>query len=253
MTATTAHTTTSTTPTTAYSDPMAEIYDLIHTARGRDWAGEADDIAALVRDRRPGARSLLDVACGTGTHLVRFAEHFDDVAGLELSEPMAAIARAKLPGRDVWTQDMRDIRPERTFDAVLCLCFSLGYMGSVADLEAAVRSLARCLNPGGVVIAEPWWFPENFLDGFVTGAVAEEPGRVVTRVSHSVREGRTSRMTVHHTVAEPDGIRDFTEHEIYSLFTREEYAAAFAAAGLSAGFRPGPPNGRGLFVAEAVA
>lgn len=235
--------------TTRYSRAHAEVYDLVHGARGRDWAAEADDIAARVRARVPGARSLLDVACGTGRHLERFREHFAEVEGLELSEPMREIARARLPGTAVHAGDMRAIDLPRTYDAVVCLCFSLGYTASVAELADAVRSLASCLAPGGVVVAEPWWFPDRFLDGFVTAAVAEEPGRVVTRTSRSVREGRRSIMTVHYTVADATGIRTFEETEPYSLFTLDEYREAFDRAGLAAEYAPGPPNGRGLLTA----
>ncbi|MGI5467492.1 class I SAM-dependent methyltransferase [Streptomyces sp. CA-132043] len=234
--------------TMEYSQEHAEIYDAIHASRGRDWAAEASGMTELVRQRFPAADSLLDVACGTGEHLRHFARHFGAVAGLELSEGMREIAAAKLPGVPVHPGDMRDFDLGRTFDAVTCMCFSLGYMDSVGDLHDAIESLARHTVPGGVVITEPWWFPEKFLDGFVSGAVTHEEHRVISRVSHSVRDGRTSRMTVRYTVAEPGGIRDFTETEVHSLFTLDEYLSGFAAAGIEAQYTEGGPNGRGLFV-----
>ncbi|CAM5444772.1 hypothetical protein SCALM49S_05936 [Streptomyces californicus] len=175
---------------TAYSARHAEIYDHIHAARGRDWDAEADAVARLVFERRPGARSVLDVACGTGAHLRRLREHFPVAEGLELSGTMREIAAARLPGSTVHRGDMRDFDLGTEYDAVLCMCFSMGYMASTVELAAAARSLARALAPGGVVVAEPWWFPEQFLDGFVTGSVAESDGLVVSRVSRSVREGR---------------------------------------------------------------
>lgn len=233
---------------TAYSARHAEIYDHIHAARGRDWDAEADAVARLVFERRPGARSVLDVACGTGAHLRRLREHFPVAEGLELSDTMRKIASARLPGSTVHRGDMRDFDLGTGYDAVLCMCFSLGYMASTEELTAAARSLARNLVPGGVVVAEPWWFPEQFLDGFVTGSVAESEDLVVSRVSRSVRDGRRSLMTVHYTVADRTGLRSFTEQETYSLFTHEEYTAAFAAAGLDTTYLPGPPNGRGLHV-----
>ncbi|MFE6728688.1 class I SAM-dependent methyltransferase [Streptomyces californicus] len=233
---------------TAYSARHAEIYDHIHAARGRDWDAEANAVARLVFERRPGARSVLDVACGTGAHLRRLREHFPVAEGLELSGTMREIAAARLPGSTVHRGDMRDFDLGTEYDAVLCMCFSMGYMASTVELAAAARSLARALAPGGVVVAEPWWFPEQFLDGFVTGSVAESDGLVVSRVSRSVREGRRSLMTVRYTVADRAGLRAFTELETYSLFTHEEYTAAFTAAGLDTTYLPGPPNGRGLYV-----
>ncbi|MGW6284661.1 MULTISPECIES: class I SAM-dependent methyltransferase [unclassified Streptomyces] len=232
-----------------YSTEHAEIYDFIHAARGRDWSAEADVITRLIRERSPEAGSLLDVACGTGAHLERFAEHFGTVAGVELSPEMRRTATNRVPAARVHEGDMRRFELGRTFDAVLCMCFSLGYMSTVEELRRSVAVLVRHLAPGGVLVAEPWWFPEQFIDGFISASLAQEEGRAISRLSHSVRDGSVSRMTVRYTVAETTGIREFTEYETYSLFTREEYLDAFGQAGCEVEFLPDWPNGRGLFIA----
>jgi len=46
----------------------ARIYDAIY-ASIRDYPREAAELDRLIQDQRPGARRLLDVACGTGAHL----------------------------------------------------------------------------------------------------------------------------------------------------------------------------------------
>lgn len=236
----------------AYSDDHADIYDLIHSARGRDWAAEAEAISDLVTERHPEADSLLDVACGTGQHLDTFRRRFTRAAGVELSAGMRRIAQRRLPGTEVHLGDMRTFDLHGTYSAVTCLCFSVGYMAAVDELERAVDRMAHHVEPGGVVVLEPWWFPERFLEGFVTGAVAQEDGRVVSRLSHSVREGNATKLTVRYTVAESaTGIREFTAHEILSLFTRDEYETAFTRAGLAVEYIEGGPNGRGLFVGVA--
>ncbi|MDT0270822.1 class I SAM-dependent methyltransferase [Streptomyces sp. DSM 44915] len=234
--------------TGAYSPEHAEIYDFVHAARGRDWAAEAEDYHRLIRRWRPDAASLLDVACGTGAHLASFVEHFDRAEGLELSAGMREMAGQRLPGVPVHAGDLREFDLGRTYDAVVCLCFSVAFSHSVAELRSAVAAMARHLTPGGVLVIEPWWFPERFLDGFVSAALAEAEGRAVSRISHSVRVGDHSRMTVRYTVADRAGIRDFTSVETLSLFTEEQYTDAFAAAGCSVEYQPGGPNGRGLFV-----
>ena len=43
----------------------------------KDYAGEAQLVSALIRRHQPRARTLLDVACGTGRHLEHLRREFD--------------------------------------------------------------------------------------------------------------------------------------------------------------------------------
>ncbi|WP_199444322.1 class I SAM-dependent DNA methyltransferase [Umezawaea beigongshangensis] len=232
-----------------YSEQHAEVYEDVLVSRGKNWAAEAQLVTRLIREACPRAISLLDVACGTGAHLEAFREDFTDVAGVDASRPMLDRAAARLPGVPLHQGDMREFELGRTFDAVTCMFFAVSYMPDTAELEAAVRRMAAHLRPGGVLVAEPWWFPERFIDGYVDGHLVREEHRLISRVTRSVRDGDTTRMEVRIVVAEPSGIREFTEYEIVSLFTLDEYLTAFRAAGCDARFLPGEPNRRGLLVA----
>ncbi|WP_308258713.1 class I SAM-dependent DNA methyltransferase [Saccharothrix obliqua] len=232
-----------------YSERHAEVYEDVLTDRGKDWAAEAALVARLVREVCPDAASLLDVACGTGAHLASFRAEFGDVAGVDASHAMLGRAAARLPGVPLAVGDMRDFTLGRTFDVATCLCFAIAYMPGTAELERAIGRMAAHVRPGGVLVVEPWWFPERALDTHVAGHVLREPDRVVSRVTRSVRDGRVTRMEVRIVVAEPSGVRGFTEFEVVSLFTPDEYLTAFRAAGCTPRFRPDEPNGRGLFIA----
>lgn len=235
-----------------YGNDSAELYDLLHSARGKNFEGEAAAVAALVDDRKPDAASLLDIACGTGAHLARFAARFTHVEGVELSEPMIDLARARLPGVPLTLADMRDFDLGRRFDAAVCLFGSLGYVGSADELDSALRSFARHLNPGGVLVVEPWWAPETFTPGHVSADVVEADGTRVARVSHAslaTPAGDASLMRVHYVVAHPDhGIRHFAEDHVCRLFDTARYEAAFTAAGLAFERVESPVSARGFLV-----
>lgn len=51
---------------------------------------------------------------------------------------------------------MRILTLDRRFDAITCLFGSIGYMGSTAELNAAVAAMAAHLQPGGVLIVDGW-------------------------------------------------------------------------------------------------
>ncbi|AUS82050.1 SAM-dependent methyltransferase [Actinoalloteichus sp. AHMU CJ021] len=235
-----------------YGRETSEVYDLFYQGRGQDFAGEASAVVRAIRERRPHASSLLDVACGTGQHLVSLKTHFDDVAGLELSPAMRDVARRKLPDVPINAGDMRDFDLGRSFDAVCCLTSSIAYMATVDELWLAVSAMARALVPGGVLVVDPGWFPETFLDGYVGHAVVHDEDRTVARLSrsHTVRNGRLARHEAHYLVPDRDGIRHFTHVQELALFTRGEYLSAFEQAGCRAEYLASGEgiSARGLFV-----
>ncbi|MEV4224133.1 methyltransferase domain-containing protein [Nonomuraea sp. NPDC049725] len=217
-----------------YGDDISEIYDLLYLRRGKDYAGEADIVTSLVRERVPHADSLLDVACGTGEHLRTLRTRFSLVEGVELSAAMRARAQAKLPGVAVHPGDIRDFRLGRVFDAVCSLYSTVGYMAGTEELDAAVASMGRHVAPGGVLIVEPWYFKDGFADGHIGDDVVREDGRTIARVARSSRVGDTVRVEAHYLVADGAGVRHFEHTQVMNLFSRAEYAAAFERAGFTA-------------------
>lgn len=226
----------------------AEVYELVYRSRGKDWAAEAHDVLARARELRGDVGSLLDVACGTGAHLETFGACHDDVEGLELAPAMLKRARRRLPATTIHAGDMRDFDLGRAFDVVTCLCTSVGYLDTTAELRAALRCMAAHLTPGGVLVVEPWWLPERFLDGYVGSDLVRDGDRVLARVSHTRRRGDTAHLEMRWVVGEPAGLRSFTLVEAFTLFTREDYLTAFEAAGCPATYHEGWLTGRGIFV-----
>jgi ubiquinone/menaquinone biosynthesis C-methylase UbiE len=71
----------------------------------KDYAGEARQATALIRRSRPGARTLLDVACGTGRHLEQLRGSIA-CEGLDLDAGLLAVACSRLPGVHLTQADM---------------------------------------------------------------------------------------------------------------------------------------------------
>jgi SAM-dependent methyltransferase len=217
-----------------HDQDLASAYELIYVvAAGKNYQREARDIAALIRQRHPTADSLLDVACGTGLHLSHLRDSFAHVEGLELAEPMRRAAIARLDGIAVHAGDMRDFRLARTFSAVTCLFSAIGYTRSVAELHQTLDCLAAHLEPGGVLVLEPWFTPSQWITGPVDTGTAADGRRHLTRMCVSHQVGTTSTLTMHYLLGETGtGIRHWTEEHTMTLFTDEQYLRAIRQAGL---------------------
>jgi len=218
----------------AHDQHLASAYELIYTvAAGKNYQQEAHDIAALIRQRHPTADSLLDVACGTGLHLFHLRNSFTHVEGLELADPMRAAAVARLDGIAVHAGDMRDFHLTRTFSAVTCLFSAIGYARSVDELHQTLDCLGAHLEPGGVLLLEPWFTPNQWITGPVDLGAAVDGRRHLARMCVSQHTGTTSTLTMHYLLGETGtGIRHWTEEHTLTLFTDAQYLHAIQQAGL---------------------
>ncbi|GAA2423982.1 class I SAM-dependent methyltransferase [Streptomyces glaucus] len=130
-------------------DKEAERYDALRGGEPRA-AAAAGAVLGLVP---PRARSLLDVACGTGIVTRRLAAGRPGlrVTGVDLTPGMARRAAARLPGAVVLADSRRLPFRDREFDAVSSV-WLLHLARSAEEARTVVGECARVLRPGGVYV-----------------------------------------------------------------------------------------------------
>jgi SAM-dependent methyltransferase len=224
---------------------LAPLYDAIYAFK--DYPAEATRLHELIQVRRPGARTLLDVACGTGKHLEELRRHYD-VSGADSSTPMLEIARERLPGVKLHRTGMESLDLGTTFDVVTCLFSAIGHMRTISALENAIEHMAAHVAPGGVLIVEPWIAPEDYREGTVHNLSAEAPGMKIARMNVSAREGDLAVLDFHFLIGTAGGIEYLTDRHELGLFDPTAYEAAFRRADLSVERDSEGLMGRGLFI-----
>ncbi len=227
-------------------DGIARFYDELHSQK--DYAADAERITKLIRARRPDAKSLLDVACGTGRHLEHLRRQFD-VMGVDFSAAMLERAHARLTDVELVQADMAELALDRTFDAITCLFSAIGYVRTRDRLHATLQRFGDHLEPGGVAIIEPWIRPEDYEDGRVTAdIVVDRPDLKIVRTFGSNRRGRASILDMQMLVVTPQGTEHVSEIHELGLFSIADHTAAFEAAGFEVDHDPVGLIGRGLYV-----
>ena len=223
----------------------ARFYDAIYSFK--DYRHEARQIRKLIQSRNADARTLLDVACGTGHHLQYLHNDFE-VQGLDLDTGLLEIAKQRVPDVQLHEGDMRSFDVGVTFDAVTCLFSSIGYVTSEDELRAAIACMAVHLNPGGVLVVEGWLAPDEWNNDHIGSLYVDQDDLKIARMNVPETKGRFSIVDFHYLVATHEGVEHFTEpHSLY-LFTRDEYLGAFEAAGLSVEVNETALMGRGVYV-----
>src|SRR5262245_23064668 len=103
----------------------------------KDYGGEADYLVDVIRRHDPVARSLLDVACGTGRHLEHLRREFQ-VEGLDINTRFLEMARHRLPGVTLHEGDMTEFDLGRSFDVVTVLFSAIAMTLTVDALERSI-------------------------------------------------------------------------------------------------------------------
>ena len=224
----------------------ARFYDSLYAFK--DYAAASERLRALIEHRVPGARSLLDVGCGTGRHLESLARHFE-VAGVDIDPGLLAIARQRLPNVPLHEADMSHFDLGRRFDVVTCLFSAIGYVRTIEKMRKAVAAMARHVEPGGLIVIEPWFTPDSYWTGTITANLVDEPDLKIAWMYTSQREDDLSVLDIHYLVGRPTGVRTLHERQELGLFTERQQLDALRDAALEARHESDTPLGRGLYVA----
>jgi SAM-dependent methyltransferase len=118
-----------------------------------------DPLPRALRVRRfidrymPGATSLLELACGTGSILAHLTA-IESLTGLDRSPQMLDRARMKVPRARLVQGDMVTATLDERFDVVICVFDSLNHVLDVASWWAVFDTAHRHLVEGGLFIVD---------------------------------------------------------------------------------------------------
>ena len=225
----------------------ARYYDAFYDAAGKDYRDESAKLLSRIRARSPDARTLLDVACGTGRHLEHLSREFTCV-GLDVAPELLAVAAQRCPDVRFVEADMVQFHLGVRFDVVTCLFSSIGYVRDPAALLRAFAAMAEHLESGGLLIVEPSFSPHNFVGGRVHAVFVDTDELLAVRMNTSSREGDVAVLDMQYLIGADGTITHARERHELGLFTSEQYRRAFADAGLDLQAEEHGLIGRGLLI-----
>lgn len=183
-------------------DRYARYYDLLY--RDKDYCGEAEYLHRLIQSKVPGARTVLNLGCGSGRHDRILAGYGYQVTGVDLSRQMLQAAREAAAGNPALKYaegDIRSVRLGERFDVVLSLFHVMSYQSSTDDLLAACATACAHLGPSGSFIFDCWHGPGVLTDPPVVRVKElEDPSIAVTRIAQPVMHPAENTVDVNYLV-----------------------------------------------------
>ena len=201
-----------------YVDAFRSDYRVVYPHRDVE---SAEREIRWVLEQGFGGR-VLDLCCGYGRHCLALARAGVDVVGLDLSAELLRDASRlegaeRLAGR-LFRGDMRRLPfAEGTFDGVLNLFSSFGYVGDDGDLEV-LDEIARVLAPGGRGLLD-LMNPARIRADLVPESTTERDGLRLVERRALVDGGRRVTKEVHLTL--PGGAERRWREEVRMYETEE--------------------------------
>jgi len=162
----------------AYSHP-----DFCDVAYDWDRKPECDFIERCIGKYSDAeGRSILDMACGTGIHLMEFARRGYEVAGIDAKKEMAdfVLKKAAAEGLEVKCAqaDMKRFDTGRRFGCAICMLDSFRYLLTDEDILSHLKSVAASLEDGGLYVIDLWMPEDDRIGGWEDLCWIQERGNI---------------------------------------------------------------------------
>lgn len=134
---------------------LAEIYDSV--MYDVDYQLWADYIDELIQRHHPDPRTVLELACGTGSLAISLDElDCYDITATDISSAMIQKAREKKAKREAgvtfYTMDFLDITLKKTFDVAVSTFDSVNYLHRPSEISRLLEEVQEVLGPNSLFI-----------------------------------------------------------------------------------------------------
>ncbi|WP_319371367.1 class I SAM-dependent methyltransferase [uncultured Ilyobacter sp.] len=211
---------------------FAKVYDKF--MEFADYDGWHDFVSYVIKGNNPGAKTLLDLGCGTGEVLKRFIREYE-CTGVDLSEEMLFIAKEKLSdsGKEIplLCQNMKDLSLDKKYDIVISLFDTVNHLLSIGDLERLFEKIKIHLNTGGIYIFDV--VDRNFMDEMFQDGFFIDKRDDMTVIWEHYRENQLDHIDTTFFVREKNGLyKKYNEEHTKKIFTHREIQLTAKKSGL---------------------
>ena len=137
-------------------DSIGIYYDLIY--KEKNYLSETNFIINSLKQFGINEKLVLEFGSGTGKHAAKLVENGFKVDGIEKSSTLISLIEPK-KNFNCFKGDIRNIKLNKKYDAVLSLFHVISYLTSNEDLDKVFENASFHLKPNGVFLFDFWYSP----------------------------------------------------------------------------------------------
>jgi SAM-dependent methyltransferase len=211
-----------------YKDWFAdERYSCLYKNRNDEEAAKLIELVEWITGDDK-SRSVLDIPCGAGRHLITLAKRgYTNLHGRDLSPTLIGEAKDRIAEENISIDfAISDIREPliQQYDLILNLFTSFGYFEKDEEHEAVIRSFAGALSAGGYIVVD--FFNALLVEEKLIPCSEVQMDRgELARITKRIESGRIKK-----TIRFASDGKEFIES--VRLYTLRDFREMFTDAGL---------------------
>lgn len=173
----------------SFEKNYSEYYDYFYL--NKDYKNEVEYIIKLFNKYGDSIKTIRDIACGTGNHLIHFLEKGFDIDGSDISKDMIKICEKKIknyflaekPNLEIVS--MLNFHSLKKYDAVLCLFAAINYLKNLDEIDKLLKLIHKNIKQGGLFIFDFW-------NGFLVPGNHNSKGKKIYKINDDLNIVRNS-------------------------------------------------------------
>ncbi len=132
----------------------SRYYDIIYSSK--NYKKEAEYILSFLNNSKK--KQILDLGCGTGSHLKYFSKKFNSCTGIDMSKEMLKYAKIKNNFSNIkyLNKDISAYKSKKKFDIIISLFHVVNYLKTKSEINNFFYNSHFNLKEGGYLIFDFW-------------------------------------------------------------------------------------------------
>lgn len=136
----------------------AHFYDVFY--RKKNYKKECDFLEQLFAQYKRNPKTILDLGCGTGGHMLPLAQRGYAVTGIDASSEMLSMAREKFNKNNARAEFLKSkiqlFKAAEKFDVIVCMFSVIDYLTQDKDILKTLRNAAAHMKKTSLLIFDFW-------------------------------------------------------------------------------------------------
>ena len=204
-----------------FNKNYSDIYNKIY--KKKNYLKEAEYVCAILKKNKILKGDILELGSGTGNHAKYLLKKKYNITGVEKSSSMITFAK-KIPKFKCVLGDVKTVRLNKKFNAVISLFHVVNYMLSSLDLNNFFKTANIHLNNNGLLIFDTWHDRAIKINNLSDNKVFKINNYVISRKSNSqIKKNKIIDIRFKFTVAlNKKIINTFSEKHLIKYFSFRE-------------------------------